>query len=655
MYEIRDGRLMFRYERECVWVEPWGENSLRVRAAKDGVLRENAIGALDGCVKTDAQMEIHEGGASVTNGNIRAVFDQSRLTFYNRKGEELTGEMWQGAANGKKAPFHDPLVYAGRIWHRLSGSDWRLEYRLNAYPGEKIFGMGQYQDGILDRKGTIMELKPRNKQASVPFMVSSRGYGFLWNNPAVGRAIFGVNYTQWEANMTDTLDYWITAGDTPAQIERAYIRATGFSPMMSEAAMGFWQCKLRYITQDELLSVAREYHARGIDLKVIVIDFCHWTAHGNWYLDPKYWPDPEGMCRELKEMGIQLAVSVWPTVEPASENYEDMRAQGLLTESDAGLPYGIRFDGKEMMPMDVTNPATREYVWKIIKKNYLDKGAEIFWLDCAEPEYTAPDDFPLYSYAAGPAEKVGNAYPRDYTRMFYDGLTRAGAETPVNLVRCAWAGSQKYGALVWSGDVYTTWQAFREQIVAGQNMAMAGIPWWTTDIGGFIGGDPDDEDYRELLLRWFEWATYCPVMRLHGCRDGAHEEGKTPPNEIWSYGEAAYDIMKAHIEKREAMRPYIREDMRQVHEEGDPAIRPLFYEFPHDPRAWETPYEHMFGSDLLIAPVLEKGARQIAVYLPAGCDWMDDRDGGVYAGGREYLFPAPIDSIPVLRRIRTTM
>ena len=649
MYEIQEGnRLVFQYNKERVFVEPWGKDGLRVRIAKDGVLRENAVGALSTCAKFDAEIEIHEGGASISNGKIKAVFVNGGLTFYNDKGEELLGEQWSGAPLNFPAPKGDPMIYPCRTWRALPGGGWRVQYRMKAYNGEKLFGMGQYQDGILNRKGSTLEMAPRNKQASVPFVLSDRGYGFLWNNPAIGRATFGENYTQWEADATDGIDYWITAGDTPKDIERNYMEVNGRAPMMPEYAMGFWQCKLRYVTQDELMGVAREYHRLGIPLNVIVIDFYHWTRHGNWFLDPEYWPDPEGMCRELKEMGIELCVSVWPSVERASDNYAEMREKGYLTDTIGGLPFGADF-GANLAYFDATNPGAREFVWSKLKKNYYDKGVAIFWADCAEPEYNSPD-FYLYTYYAGSAEKIGNIYPRDYARLFYEGGLEAGQKLPLSLIRCAWVGSQKYGALVWSGDIEPTWAAFREQLEAGLSMAIAGIPWWTTDIGGFCGGNREDPAYRELIVRWFEWATYCPVMRLHGARSGQAEEGRTPPNEIWSYGDEAFEIMRAHIEKREAMRPYVRQTMAEAHENGDPVMRPLFYEFPNDQRAWNTPYEYMFGDDLLVAPVLEPGVRELNVYLPEGANWVDERDGKEYAGGKEYVIAAPLSSIPVLRK-----
>ena len=196
--------------------------------------------------------------------------------------------------------------------------------------------MGQYQQPYLNIKGCTLELAHRNSQASVPFVLSSLGYGFLWHNPAIGKVTFGKNVTEWYAQSTDILDYWITAGDTPAEIEEAYARATGTVPMMPEYAMGFWQCKLRYQTQEELLEVAREYKRRGLPISVIVADFFHWPNQGDWKFDREYWPDPKAMVDELKAMGIELMVSIWPTVEESSENYREMEEKGYLIRADRG-------------------------------------------------------------------------------------------------------------------------------------------------------------------------------------------------------------------------------------------------------------------------------------------------------------------------------
>lgn len=365
--------------------------------------------------------------------------------------------------------------------------------------------MGQYQQANLDLKGCVLELAQRNSQASVPFMLSSLGYGFLWNNPAVGRVTFAHNVTEWEAHVSEQLDYWITAGDTPAEISQAYALATGTPPMMPDYAMGFWQCKLRYRTQEELLAVAREYKQRNLPISVIVIDFFHWPNQGDWTFDPRDWPDPDAMIAELKSLGIELMVSVWPTVDSRTESYREMRENGWLVQTERGLPINMDFLGNTTF-FDATHPGARDYIWGKAKRNYYDKGVKLFWLDEAEPEFSVYD-YDNYRYHAGPVLEVGNIYPRMFAKTFFDGMKAEGEEQVINLLRCAWAGSQRYGALVWSGDIHSSFRSLRNQFAAGLNMGIAGIPWWTTDIGGFHGGNIHDPHFHELLIRWFQWGS----------------------------------------------------------------------------------------------------------------------------------------------------
>ncbi|WP_347560831.1 TIM-barrel domain-containing protein [Clostridium sp. OM02-18AC] len=227
---------------------------------------------------------------------------------------------------------------------------------------ERIYGMGQYQQPYLNLKGLDLELAHRNSQASVPFAISSLGYGFLWNNPGVGRAVFGKNIMSFEVYSTKVLDYWVVVGDTPAEIEEAYAAVAGKVPMMPEYGLGFWQCKLRYQTQEELLEVAREYKRRNLPIDLIVIDFFHWPKQGEWKFDPVYWPEPDAMVQELQEVGIELMVSIWPTVDKTCENYEEMLEKGFLISTERGFRVGLDFQGATIH-FDATNPGAREYVW----------------------------------------------------------------------------------------------------------------------------------------------------------------------------------------------------------------------------------------------------------------------------------------------------
>ncbi|MCQ4086562.1 glycoside hydrolase family 31 protein [Saccharibacillus sp. JS10] len=649
MLYTEDQALVWEYDHEVLRIEPWGENSLRVRASKDE-LRDDAWALLTPEeASSDASVIIAADGKSahIVNGKIRADVESSgRITFTNDKGKVLlreTEKTYQLKTGGR-----DIIPIPGR-------SDYAVTLRLESNPNEKLYGMGQYQQSILNLKGCRLELTHCNSQTSVPFLLSSAGYGMLWHNPAIGEASFNTNVSIWSAPSTKQLDYWITAGDTPAEIEEAYANATGKVPMMPEFGLGFWQCKLRYRNQEELLSVAREYVARKLPISVIVIDFFHWTNQGDWKFDEKYWPDPEGMVRELQALGIELMVSVWPTVQTESENYEEMVEKGYLIRSDRGVRTQFRFLGENEI-FDATNPKGRKYLWSKIKQNYYDKGIRLFWLDEAEPEFTVYDH-DIYRYHAGPALQVGNWYPSQYSRTFYEGMGGEGQENVINLVRSAWAGSQRYGALAWSGDIASTFEVLGRQVRAGLNMAIAGIPWWTTDIGGFHGGNPDDPKFQECIVRWFQYGTFCPVMRLHGDRSPYREPdtglpggglwGSGADNEVWSYGEEAYEIFAEHMQLRERLRPYITNLMTAAHEKGTPPMRPLFYDFPQDSAAWEIEDQYMFGPDLLVAPILQADQRSRSVYLPAGAQWREAYSGEEFAGGQWVQADAPLAHIPL--------
>lgn len=653
-FKEKKGILQYHYDAEEVWIEPWGANSFRVRAAKMAHMPEERWALQEEVPPSQSQIHIEEGQAAISNGKIKAVITKyGKLTFYNQKGSILLEEYLRNRED-IYADYCSALEIEAREFKPIPGGDYHLSMRFVSHPEERLYGMGQYQQPYLNLKGTDLELAQRNSQASVPFVLSSRGYGFLWNNPAIGRVIFGKNITTWEAYAAGALDYWITAEDTPAGIEEAYASVTGKVPMMPDYAMGFWQCKLRYQTQDELLEVAREYKKRELPISVIVIDYFHWPLQGDWRFDETYWPDPDGMIQELKEMGIELMVSIWPTVDYRSENYQEMKEKGYLIRTDRGFRIAMDFQGNTIH-YDATNPDARTYLWEKAKKNYYDKGVKIFWLDEAEPEYSVYD-FDNYRYHQGSNLQIGNLYPAMYAKTFFDGMRAEGQTNVINLLRCAWAGSQRYGALVWSGDIHSSFISLRNQMAAGLNMGLAGIPWWTTDIGGFHGGNPDDPAFRELLIRWFEYGTFCPVMRLHGDREpkkapmgtvGGAACNSGADNEVWSYGDEAYEICKTYLNLREKMKPYITELMEEAHEKGTPVMRPLFYDFPEDGHAWEVEDAYMFGGKMLVAPVMYAGMRKREVYFPEGSRWKSIWDGQIYEGGNTYEVDAPLDKMPV--------
>jgi len=429
---------------------------------------------------------------------------------------------------------------------------------------------------------------------------------------------------------------------------------------MRNDVLGLWQCKLRYRTQDEVLSVARKYKELGIPLDVIVIDFFHWTRQGDWHFDPEYWPDPKAMVDELHSMGTKVVVSVWPSVDRKSENFEEMYERGLLMTTERGTIESYDFQG-DCLIIDVTNPEAREFIWEKCKKNYYDYGIDMFWLDNAEPDL-AVYDYDNYRYHMGTALEVANIYPKLYAKAFTDGITAEGnADNMLHLVRCGWVGSQKYSTLIWSGDVPSTFESLQDQLAAGLNMGLAGIPWWTTDIGGFMTDDVADPVFRELLIRWYEFAVFTPILRMHGDR-GPHNIPPLSdkdfgggylytgqPNELWSYGEDNMKIMLDYLKLRWSLKPYIEKLMKEAHEDGSPLMRTMFYEFPDDAKCWEVTDQYMFGDKYLVAPILEAGMSERKVYLPAG-KWENIHNHRIYEGSDTITCDAPLDIIPVFER-----
>lgn len=655
--------LYIKHQYEQIRIEPWGKDALRLRATKSMAFTENNWALTEPLSSNGQNTEIHIDGkesAEITNGRLTIRSNAAGVLSFFRDGKRILREYYRNYF-GTECGESSALKIVGREYKPIIGGDYALTVRFESNDDEKIFGMGQYQQPYLDQKGCVLELAQRNSQISIPFAVSSLGYGFLWNNPAVGRASFGKNYTEWHSEASKEIDYWITVGDGPSDIIKNYTAVTGRAPHMPEDLLGLWQCKLRYRTQEEVLTVARKYKELGIPLDVIVIDFFHWTRQGDWHFDPEYWPDPKAMCDELHAMGTKVMVSVWPSVDRKSENFWEMLERGLLIRTERGSWQTYDFQG-DCIEMDAMNPEAREFIWEKCKQNYIDYGIDMFWLDNSEPDYGVYD-YDNYRYYLGPALEVSNLYPKYYTQAFFDGQMNMGKEGNIlNLVRCGWAGSQKYAALIWSGDVPSTFESLRDQLSAGLNMGLAGIPWWTSDIGGFMTDDNRTPEFRELLLRWFELAVFSPILRMHGDR-GPHDIPPLSdkdfgggylytgqPNELWSYGEEAFQIMKDQLDLRLSIKPYIVSLMEEASATGAPLMRTMFYEFPDDATCWNIDDQYMFGSRYLVAPVLKAGVTTREVYLPAG-KWQDIATKTIYEGGQRIQAQAPIEHIPVFERI----
>lgn len=347
--ESTKGAFVGRRNGELMRIEAWGENALRVRTTRYAQFSSNDWALMAVPNGPQAKVERVRGYAPnvhvdfmeqdddcwlISNGRMSIEVNHAGVLSFFRDGTLLFREHFRNY-DGTISRESRCLKVEGRAYKAHVGGDFRIVQKFESIPGEKIFGMGQYQQEQCNLKGCVLELEQRNSQVSVPFMVSSAGYGFLWNNPAIGRVTFGANVTEWIAECSKELDYWICAGEDPRDILRLYTQVTGRAPAFPDKLLGLWQCKLRYRTQEEVLQVARECVRREVPIDVIVIDFFHWTRQGDWQFDSLYWPDPKAMVDELHSLGIKVCVSVWPSVDKKSIHFNEMWSVACLSVPSA--------------------------------------------------------------------------------------------------------------------------------------------------------------------------------------------------------------------------------------------------------------------------------------------------------------------------------
>lgn len=637
---LEQNRLIFQRRDELVVIEAYGRNCLRTRATRNACISDENWTLLPPATEDNCIIEGNEDFATITNGDVKATIEAGFpwyggiICFY-RKDKLILKTKYEGD-------------YVNKYVH-TEGNHYTVKAIFEANPGEHFYGLGQETEDAFDRKGSTCNLVHYNTKSTLPFLYSSLGYGFFWNNPSPGRCETTRNHTMWCSDSAYQADYLIFVGDKPADIMKTYADLTGYAPQFPEWAAGFWQCKLRYESQEELLSVAREYKRRGIPIDAIVIDYFHWTEQGEWKFDPKYWPDPSAMCKELEEMNIKPIVSIWPTINPSSENYEVMNEKNMLVRTENGQYDTFSFYGQQTF-IDPMNPETRDFVWGKIKENYYSHGIKNFWLDEAEPE-VHPQQFGHLHFYKGNGAQTALLYPYYYVKMLYEGLQDAGETEIISLTRAAYPGSQKYGAAVWNGDIVSDWNALRQSVTSGLSMGMCGIPWWNSDIGGFLSGDTLSDDFRELIVRWFQFGLFSPIMRLHGSRLRTPDqpepnpgiiERSGGPNEIWAFGDENYTIIKKLIETREKLRPYIMKYMDIASKTGSPVMRPMFYDFYEDEVCYTLEDQYTFGEDILFAPIMERGQVERKVYLPEG-SWISVIDHKTYTGKQWITVHAELD------------
>lgn len=530
---------------------------------------------------------------------------------------------------------------------------------------EHFYGLGQNQEGILDLKGRTIDCRhwydaPAGEQVCVPFLVSSKRYGIVWDNPSALTVSAGLHgKTHFQSEVGERVSFFVIVADKADDLYAGYARLTGRTPLPPKSAFGLIQSKARYETQAEMEGIAEGYRSRGYPLDIMVLDWFYWTRMGQIDIDRTYFPDPKAMNDRLHQQGMQSIISVWPRFEKESRYFSELASRGwLLKDKDGAAVDGlaVRYDRAGGL-LDSTNPDARGWFWNTIRDNILSQGFDYLWLDETEPDLV-PDG---YFYSIGSGDRYHNLFPLVHLSGAAEGAARDMPDKRnLILARAAYLGAQASGALFWSSDVEGTWEALRSQVPTGLNMTASGIANWSSDTGGWqkpagakarhaplldpagaIAMDPGYIDYPELFVRWFQYNAFTPTLRIHGQR---------PATAIWEYGRAAEPILADWLRLRYSLIPYIYPLARQTYETGAPYMRALWMDFPEDPAVATMGDEYMFGPAFLVAPVTEQGATARRVYLPAGTDWYDWWTGARHAGGAWIDAAAPIARMPLFVR-----
>ena len=521
---------------------------------------------------------------------------------------------------------------------------YRAESFVSIYGShEGLYGLGQHQAGVWNYRGESVDISQENSNISVPLMLSSKGYGIFWNNTS--RSRFNnrfANYLYISSEVADVIDYYFLYGPDFDKIVASYRDLTGQAPMFGKWAYGFWQCKNRYKSQDEILGVARKYRELHIPVDNIVQDWFWWNRKGEFVFNKNY-PDPKAMVDQLHAENFHLMISIWPFFEPGSANYDYMQKKGWFVDKFkyAKPPYHT----DAMAVYDATSPEARKYYWDEVNKGLFSLGLDAWWMDTTEPETEGQEENILLNHnlAAGSGNRYVNTFPLLDTQAVYQGQRSASDKKRVFILsRSAFAGSQRNAVTAWSGDINSDWLSFRRQVPAGLNFELSGIPYWTTDIGGFVFGNTEDPAFRELFARWFQYGTFNPILRVHGTR---HPD----ENELWSYGPDAQKILVNFDRLRYRMLPYIYSLAWKTTSEAYTPMRPLVMDFRTDPRAQNVGDQFMYGPAFLVSPVTDAGATSRQVYLP-GAKWYDFWTGIAVEGGQTINAIAPLERLPVYVR-----
>ena len=435
------------------------------------------------------------------------------------------------------------------------------------------------------------------------------------------------NLTTFRSPVAKALDYVVFYGPSADNVIASYRNLSGNAPMFPKWAYGFWQCRERYTSGTHLVETIKEFRKRNLPVDVIVQDWQYWGNRG-WgvpQFDEKNYPNPAGFIKELHDLNAHFNISIWSNPDKNSAIGKEYVAKNRFIPNTKWLDY--------------FNPETRKEYWNTLKVNMFDNGVDSWWMDAVEPENDALKGEKTY---IGAGDFYRLTYPLMVSQAVYEGQRETSSDKRVCiLTRSAFSGQQRYGVINWSGDIGYTWDVFRNQIVAGLNFTITGLPYWTTDIGGFFRPGRTqytDEKYHELLTRWYQWGAMSPIFRIHGYQT------ETEP---WKFGQKVETNMRKMLNLRYRLLPYIYSEAWQVTKNGSTMMRPLVMDFNGDTAAVSHKFQYMFGKSILTAPVTEANVTEWNVYLPKAAGWFDFWTGKHFAGGQTVKTDAPLDRIPL--------
>jgi alpha-D-xyloside xylohydrolase len=676
MRALPDGA-QFTVDGGTLRIQFWSEDTVRVTyaaAAELPALKSFSVVSRPAAVRLTRQ----ENGQAFTLATLRIKVrvgkENGAVSFLDPAGRVLLQEAPGGRAI-------KPATQPG-----ITGDSCSQSFELA--PDEGIYGLGQHQTGAWNYRssgaqgaGVSVMLAQRNTDVGVPVITSSKGYALLWDNPAIttisaGAPVVapeaaapsaaggrrgggsppppgaGLNVVRWSSEFGKAIDYYFCYRDgTISAAMQAYRHLTGEAPLMPKWMLGFWQCKERYASQTELLGVATKLRDLKVPVDGIIQDWQYWPPGNNTWgshqFDPARYPDPVAMFKQLHDMHYHDLISVWAKFDVGSANSKELNEVGGM------FPEITRYVSPpgEGQWYDPFAPQGRQTYWKQIRDQLFAKGVDGWWLDAPEPEINNMA-FRGYTTPLGPGYEVYNAYPLMHSTGIYQGQRAAtNDKRVVILTRSAYAGQQRNSAITWSGDIQGSWQVFKNQIPAGLNFSLSGIPYWNTDTGGFFGnrsagnGDPTNPQYQEIFSRWFQFSAFCPMFRVHG------SYGLNPGKEFWRFDEKTQGIMRDYLNLRYRLLPYLYSVAWQVTSNGATFMRPLVMDFPKDKEALNVGDQYLFGPAIMVTPVTTEKATTQSVYVPnAGAPWYDFWTGKTSPAGQRVGAAAPIGTLPLFIR-----